>query len=101
VTGGCGFNLGKFGDRLANETSKPMPPLLEKMARDALIARVERAEQALASNQQAIASLTQALWHHIERRHDTKVGSDDMPAAANVRAARRILTRGVKKGPPP
>jgi hypothetical protein len=78
-----------------------MPPLLEKMARDALIARVERAEQTLASNQRAIVSLTQALWHHIERRHDTKVGSDDMPDAANVRAARRILTCGAKKGLPP
>jgi len=79
-----------------------MPPLLEKMARDALIARVERAERALASNQQAIASLTQALWHHIERRHDVKVGSDDQPDAVNVRSARRIVTRGIaRKGTEP
>ena len=79
-----------------------MPPLLEKMARDALIARVERVERAVEANSQAIASIVQALWGHLERRHDVKVGSDDAPDAAHVRTARRILTRGAaRKGTGP
>jgi len=76
-----------------------MPPLLEKMARDALIARLEAAERAIAANSQAIQSLTQALWHHIERRHEVKVADDGDPDSCHVRIARRVLLRGGAKQP--
>lgn len=70
-----------------------MPPLLETMARTALMNRLDRAEQAIKAQSLVITHLTSALWHHLQDRHDARPTTDDAPDVTQVRNARRILGR--------
>lgn len=73
-----------------------MPPLLETMARSALLARLERVEQTAKTQAQVISYLVAALWHHLQDRHDAAVGTADDPDVVAVRNARRVIARTSK-----
>ena len=73
-----------------------MPPLLEKMAREALLLRIEKLERAQRANSAAIGFLTSALWHHIELRHQIKPAIAEGADVVAIRNARRTVAGAPK-----
>ena len=73
-----------------------MSPLLETMAKGALVARIERLEATVKHHAELVRLLVSGMFHHVQNRHDATMHTDDAPDVVAVRRARRVLSQQAK-----
>jgi len=73
-----------------------LSPLLETMAKSALVARIERLEATVKQHAELVRLLVSGMFHHVQDRHDATMHTDDAPDVVAVRRARRVLSQQAK-----
>jgi hypothetical protein len=73
-----------------------MTPLLETMARGALVARIERLEASVKQQARLVQLLASGFFHHVQDRHDATMHTDDAYDVVAIRNARRLIATQAK-----